>query len=145
LKGVLLAMVQRLLRIDASRADFTAHDLRHIRHQGSTMNDIDHSTGEPLEVVTDQDSGARYAEFFVGMHGALLTQAPGLGDAIDRLARDTPVSFGKAAWGYDLDQARGWLQTGIGTTAAERAAAAAEFDRDMRRRGLVPIAPEFLR
>jgi hypothetical protein len=109
------------------------------------MSDIDHTTGEHLEAVKVHDSGARYVEFFVGMHGALLADAPGLGEAIDRLARDTPVSFGRAAWGYDLEQARGWLQTGMGTTAAERADAAAAFDEDMRRRGLVPIAPAFLR
>jgi hypothetical protein len=105
----------------------------------------DANRAEGLEVIAAHDTGARYAEFFVGMHGALLREAPSLGQAIDRLARDTPVEYGKAAWGYDLEQARGWLQMGIGTTAAERSAVATAFDRDMRQRGLVPIAPEFLR
>jgi hypothetical protein len=98
-----------------------------------------------VELLPPADSGARYLEFFVGMHGALLEDAPGLGDAIDLLARETPTTCPKAAWGYEPEQGRGWIQIAAGATAEERSAAAAAFDRDMRRRGLVPIAPAFLR
>ena len=98
-----------------------------------------------VELLPPADSGARYLEFFVGMHGALLEDTPGLGDAIDRLARETPTTCPNAAWGYEPEQGRGWIQIAAGTTAEERSAAAAAFDLDMRRRGLVPIAPAFLR
>lgn len=75
----------------------------------------------------------------------LALDTPGLGDAIDRLARETPTTCPNAAWGYEPEQGRGWIQIAAGTTAEERSAAAAAFDLDMRRRGLVPIAPAFLR
>ena len=97
------------------------------------------------EVVSPATSKGRYTEFFVGMHGALLTEMPELGAAIDRFAHDTPATHGKAAWGYDTEQAKGWFQIAAGSTEDERAAAVAAFDEDMRRRGLVPIAPAFLR
>ncbi len=103
------------------------------------------ASGVHAELLPPVDSGARYLEFFVGMHGALLEDAPGLGDAIDRLARETPTTCPKAAWGYEPEQGRGWIQIAAGATPQERSAAAAAFDRDMRRRGLVPIAPAFLR
>ena len=111
------------------------------------MNDAPANQYLPIvgELVWPEDTGARYVEYMVGMHGALLEGSPSLGDAIDHFACDAPVIFGRAAWGYDAEQARGWFQIAAGSSADERAADAAAFDRDMRRRGLVPIAPTFLR
>lgn len=110
------------------------------------MDGNSHTRNEiATDVLPPVTSKGRYTEFFVGMHGALLTEMPELGAAIDRFAHDTPATHGKAAWGYDIEQAKGWFQIAAGSTEDERAAAVAAFDEDMRRRGLVPIAPAFLR
>jgi hypothetical protein len=96
-------------------------------------------------VAQGSANGGRYVEYMIGMHGALVDERPSLSEAIERFAREAPTAFGKAVWGYDAEQGRGWLQIAEGASADERVQACAAFDRDMRRRGLVPIAPAFLR
>lgn len=97
------------------------------------------------EIVPRKESGSSYVEYMIGMHGALLDAPPPLSEAIEHFAREAPTTFGKAAWGYDAEQGRGWLQIAENASADERRLACAAFDRDMRRRGLVPLAPAFLR
>jgi hypothetical protein len=96
-------------------------------------------------LVQGAGNGGRYVEYMIGMHGALVDERPSLSEAIQRFAREAPTTFGKAVWGYDAEQGRGWLQIAEGASDTECVQACAAFDRDMRRRGLVPIAPAFLR
>jgi len=109
---------------------------------GERLNVGDSLTGE---LVPRSQSSGGYVEYMIGMHGALVDERPSLSAAIERFAREAPTTFGKAVWGYDAEQGRGWLQIAEGASDAERMQACAAFDRDMRRRGLVPIAPAFLR
>lgn len=105
------------------------------------------NASEPVagELIPHAEHRGCYVEYMIGMHGALIDEPPPLSDAIDRFAREAPTTFGKAVWGYDAEQGRGWLQIAENASADERKQACAAFDRDMRRRGLVPLAPAFLR
>ncbi len=102
------------------------------------------TTDPRADLLPPVDNGGRYVEFLLAMHGAIVDETDGLHDALYRLAEDTPVTRCRAAWGYDVEGSRGWLQIAPGTSAVERRRATAAFDADMRRRGLVPIAPTML-
>jgi hypothetical protein len=97
------------------------------------------------ELLHPVDSGARYIEFGIALHGALVDDAPALYDSILAFEQESPVVCGRASWGFDLSLGRGWLQIAPGVCAEERARIVARFDKDMRTRGLVPVARTFMR